>query len=217
MRELGGVPLEQVTLELGGAPLRLWRATALERFVDVDALLRAAEPPEPPYWMHLWPGALALARLLATLPGLGTGTRVLELGCGLGLPAVIAARRGARVVASDRACAPLAVVERSAADNGCAVACVQMDWTHPALRGGFDLCLGADVGYDRAAEASLAAALAALLRPGGTAWLADSVNVARTTLQAALSAAGLAVRVETRRESEDGRPVFVRLIEARRR
>ncbi|MEO8604702.1 MAG: hypothetical protein ABI629_19190, partial [bacterium] len=117
---------------------------------------------------------------------------------------------------SDRAGAPLAVVARSAADNGCHVDCVQMDWARPALRGGFDYCLGADIGYDAAAEAPLATALAALLRPGGTAWLADSVNAARTTLQTALRDAGLTVRVETRREAEDGRPVWVRLIEARR-
>ncbi|MEO8605481.1 MAG: hypothetical protein ABI629_23125, partial [bacterium] len=96
MVESNGVPLEQVTLDLDGERVRLWRATALERFVDVEALLRADAPPEPPYWMHLWPGALALARLLATIPDLGAGRRVLELGCGLGLPAVLAARRGAQ-------------------------------------------------------------------------------------------------------------------------
>jgi predicted nicotinamide N-methyase len=210
----GEVPLERVTVELAGAAVPLWRAAALERFVDVDALLRADAPPEPPYWMHLWPGALALARRLATASL--AGRRVLELGCGLGLPAVVAARRGARVVASDRECAPLGVVARSAADNRCMVACVQMDWQRPALHGGFDLCVGADVGYDRDAAVSLAAALATLLRPGGTAWLADSVNVAQSALPDALTAAGFTLRSETLREVEEGRPVWVRWIEARR-
>jgi predicted nicotinamide N-methyase len=214
MEALGEVPLERVTVELDGAAVQLWRAAALERFVDVDALLRADAPPEPPYWMHLWPGALALARRLA-LSELA-GARVLELGCGLGLPALVAARRGARVVASDRERAPLAVVQRSAADNGCAVACAQMDWRQPALRGEFDLCLGADVGYDREAASSLAAALAELVRPGGAAWLADSVNVARPTLPEALAAHGFALRIDSLREVEDGRPVWVRWIEARR-
>ncbi|MDX2167236.1 MAG: methyltransferase, partial [Deltaproteobacteria bacterium] len=95
MIAIDDVPLERVTVELAGAAVPLWRAAALERFVDVDALLRADAPPEPPYWMHLWPGALALARRLATASL--RGRRVLELGCGLGLPAVVAARRGARV------------------------------------------------------------------------------------------------------------------------
>jgi len=92
-----------------------------------------------------------------------------------------------------------------------------MDWQRPALRGDFDLCLGADIGYDRDAESSLAAALAALLRRGGVAWLADSVNTARTSLEAALRAAGFAVRIESQRELEAGRPLWIRMIEACRR
>ena len=45
-----------------------------------------------PYWAELWPSALALARVLARRPL--TGRRVLELGCGLGLPAIAAALAG---------------------------------------------------------------------------------------------------------------------------
>ena len=139
--ELAGVPLERVAVPLGGLDVALWRAVQLERFVDVAALLGADAPPEPPYWMHLWPGALTLARRLAGTPAVGPGTRVLELGCGLGLPSLVAARRGAAVVACDWHREPLAVVARSAADHGDRVACVQMDWRAPALAPGFDLCL----------------------------------------------------------------------------
>lgn len=209
-----GVPLERVTVPLGCLEVRLWRATQLERFVDGAALLRAEAPPEPPYWMHLWPGAVALARRLASAEL--RGARVLELGCGLGLPALAAARRGARVVASDRERAPLLVLARSAADNGCALACVQTDWRAAGLRGGFDLCLGADIGYDRDGAEALAAALASQMRGGGAVWLADSVNVLDGGLAAALRAVGLAVDVETWHEHEDGRPVTVRGLVARR-
>src|SRR5271156_5841549 len=93
---------EVVELDIDGVSVRLWRAADLERFVDVDALLRGDNVAEPPYWMHLWPGALALARRIAAAPGVGPGTRVLELGCGLALPALVAARRGAVAVATDR-------------------------------------------------------------------------------------------------------------------
>jgi 2-polyprenyl-3-methyl-5-hydroxy-6-metoxy-1,4-benzoquinol methylase len=132
------------------------------------------------------------------------------------LPALAAARRGARVVASDWRREPLAVVARSAADNGVTVGCVQMDWHAPALRGGFDLCVGADVGYDAAAAPALAAALARLLRPGGLAWLADSVNATAPALAEQLVGRGFALRMGEAREHEDGRPVWVRVIEARR-
>jgi predicted nicotinamide N-methyase len=214
--ELAGVPLERVDLTLGPLDVSLWRAVGLERFVDVAALLGGATPPEPPYWMHLWPGALALARRLAQAPEAGQGMRVLELGCGLGLPALAAAGRGARVVACDWRREPLMVMAQSAADNGVAVGCVQMDWNAPALRGGFDLCLGADIGYDPAAAPALAAALVGVLRPGGAAWLADSVNTARTALADELARRGFAVGVREVRELEEGRVVWVRIIEARR-
>lgn len=210
------VPLERVTLPLAGGAVEVWRAAALERFVDRDALLGAAAPPEPPYWMHLWPGALALARRLASAGRLD-GTTVLELGCGLGVPAVVAARAGARVVASDWQRPPLTIAARSAAANGVGLAGVQMDWRAPALRGQFDLCLGADIAYDADAEAGLVAAVAALTRPGGAVWLADSVNTMRTTLLDRLAATGFATTVESVREEEDGRPVWVRLIIAERR
>ena len=215
--ELGGVPLERVAVALDGLDVALWRAVQLERFVDVAALLGADTPPEPPYWMHLWPGALTLARRLAGTPAVGEGTRVLELGCGLGLPALVAARRGAAVVASDWHREPLAVVARSAADNGDRLACVQMDWRAPALAPGFDLCLGADVAYDQDAAPALAAALALLVRPGGSVWLADSVNTARTTLADQLAAHGFVLAQSEVAEIEDGRRVWVRLLEARRR
>lgn len=210
------VPGEEIGLAVDGVALRLWRAVGLERFVDRDALLCDDAPPEPPYWMHLWPGALAIARILARAPEVHPRARVLELGCGLGLPALVAARRGAAVVASDRQRAPLGFARRSAAANGCAFALVQMDWSAPALRGGFDVCVGADVGYDAAAEAALVSALAHLAAPDGVVWLADSVNTARGSLAERLAAAGFAVAARHGRESEDGRPVSVRILEARR-
>src|SRR4051812_32331908 len=55
-----------------------------------------------PYWARLWPSGLALAEALAAAPP-QPGTRVLELGCGLGLPSIVAARAGADVLATDAA------------------------------------------------------------------------------------------------------------------
>ncbi|MGD9764681.1 MAG: methyltransferase [Candidatus Binatia bacterium] len=212
----GAPPLVERVIECGDLRVPLLCATALERFVDVEALLRDEDQPEPPYWLHLWPGALALARRVAGDPTVRPGLDVLELGCGLGLPALAAARRGARVVASDHLRAPLSVLAGSARANRCALARVQMDWRAPALCGRFHLCLGAEIGYDPAAEPAIVAALSACLRPDGLAWLADSVNTTRQTVLALLERSGFTVRTEQVREHEDGRPVWVRLIEARR-
>src|SRR2546426_1808678 len=88
--------LERVSV--GDASVALWRVAALERHLDGAALLAAADVPEPPYWAHLWSGAVVLA---AAVPRRGART-VLELGCGLGLPGLTAACRGARVTFVDR-------------------------------------------------------------------------------------------------------------------
>ncbi len=53
-----------------------------------------------PYWARLWPSGLALAGAVADDPP-EPGTRVLELGCGLALPSLAAARAGASVLATD--------------------------------------------------------------------------------------------------------------------
>jgi 2-polyprenyl-3-methyl-5-hydroxy-6-metoxy-1,4-benzoquinol methylase len=139
---------------------------------------------------------------------------VVELGCGLGLPALVAAKRGAFVVASDWKWDPLHFVRASADLNGCGVEVAQMDWTAPALRRRFDFCFGADVAYDAGAETALVRAFAELLGPGGTLWLADSVNVHRSSLIDALRAAGFELAVSWVQEEDEGRPVWVRVVEA---
>jgi predicted nicotinamide N-methyase len=53
---------ELVRFTFDGDDVALWRVADLERHVDRAALLGGDEPPEPPYWAHLWSGALVLAR-----------------------------------------------------------------------------------------------------------------------------------------------------------
>lgn len=209
-------PPETVSIDVRGLGVRLARPAHLARAIDAVGLLRNEAAPEPPYWMHLWPGGLTLAKRLAD-EAQSKPLLVLELGCGLGLPALVAALRAARVIATDRVLAPLLMLGTSAAATGVTVRRVQMDWTAPAVDMQFDLCLAADVAYDHVAEPTLVDTLVRLVRRGGQAWLADSVNPLRTTLVERLGASGFAVRTTQQREMDEGRPVWVRLIEARRR
>jgi predicted nicotinamide N-methyase len=127
--------------------------------------------PLVPYWAVLWRSGVALARELAgaRLAGL----RVVELGCGLGVPSLAAARAGASVLATDECAEALGLVERSARENGVEVetACVEWAAGGPLVaRGPFDLVLAADVLYGSEGVAVLEPLLASL---GGEAWLAD--------------------------------------------
>ncbi len=215
METVAGFLGEEVQVTINGTSLRLLGATGLESLIQPDVLLGGEAAPEPPYWMHLWSGAMAVARILAVAPEIGVGVRLLELGCGLGLPALVAARRGAAVIATDWKGEPLRFARCSAELNGQTIGLIQMDWRDPAVQGAFDVCVGADVAYDQAAEPALIDSLRRVLRPGGVAWLADSVNTFRPTIAAGLREAGFAVVVSRMREEEDRRPVWVRVIEAR--
>ncbi|HSD10006.1 MAG TPA: hypothetical protein VLF14_03425 [Candidatus Binatia bacterium] len=203
-------------IAIDGLWLTLLRDDGMERAVDVEALLQSDDHVEPPYWMHLWPGAMALARVVARAPEVRPGALILELGCGLALPSLAARVRGATVVSSDGRRPPLALAMGSARRNGSAIHAVQMDFRQPAIRLPCDVLLGAEVGYDEQQVPALVDLTAKLLRSGGVAWFADSVNAYRTSLADGLRAADLRVRIRSRREQEEGRPVWVRLIEARR-
>ena len=124
----------------------------------------------------LWRSGVALARELdgKTLSGL----RVVELGCGLGVPAIVAARAGATVLATDSCREALELVGRNAEANGVQLETATVDWAQPdelISRARFDLVLAADVLYERGGVALL---LELLPRLGDEAWIADPVRPA---------------------------------------
>jgi predicted nicotinamide N-methyase len=103
-----------------------------------------------PYWAELWPSAIALAGAVAARRP--RGLRVVELGCGLALPALVAALEGAQVLATDWSADALAYAERNARVNGAEVETLRVAWAAPdalVARGPFDLVLAADVVYER--------------------------------------------------------------------
>ena len=59
---------------------------------------------------------------------------MLELGCGLGLPALAAALRGADVLATDWAEDAIELLQRNAERNGVFVRVARVRWSEPAPR-----------------------------------------------------------------------------------
>jgi predicted nicotinamide N-methyase len=127
--------------------------------------------PLAPYWSVLWRSGVALARELggAAL----RGRRIVELGCGLAVPSIAAARAGATVLATDACSEALTLVERNAHTNGVSLETATVDWAEAdwlVRRAPFDLVLAADVLYE---EASVAPLLSLLPRLAPETWLAD--------------------------------------------
>ncbi len=158
-----------------------------------DAGLGAAEVLRlTPYFGTLWPSARGLARWIAEHPAWLAGQTVLELGCGLALPALVAARLGARVIAVD--CHPdvPAFLTRNSALSEVQIEYLHVDWSAPAelaalqaRLGHVDLVIGSDLLYEAAQAVSLPAALASLCPVGTRVLLADP---GRPHLQAAVNA-----------------------------
>jgi len=191
---------------VGRERVAVWQVRDLESHVDRDALLRGEHPSDPPYWAHLWSGARLLA---AAIPS--GRRRVIELGCGLGLPALTAARRGAEVVAVDRMVEPLAFVRASARAAALDVSVAVGDFRDVAFRRSFDLVLLAEVLYDRSAFVGLVRTLDRLLAADGTALLADGYRIDTREFYTALRVGGFGVRSAEFVATEEGFPVRVLL------
>jgi predicted nicotinamide N-methyase len=178
------------SVELPGGELRLLQPEESAELPDDGAVEWA---PLAPYWSVLWRSGVVLARELEGAP-LG-GLRVVELGCGIAVPSIAAARAGADVLATDSDPEALELVAQNAQANGVQVETAVVDWAQPdelVSRAPFDLVLAADVLYERAAVAQL---LSLLPRLAPEAWLADP---GRTVADAFLAEADRRWGVETR-------------------
>jgi predicted nicotinamide N-methyase len=162
------VTLVRQRVSLPGGALELLQPADAAELPDDGA---AEWAPLVPYSEVLWRSGVALGRAVAgtTMAGL----RVVEIGCGMGVPSLAAARAGADVLATDTSPEALGLLARNARANGLTLMTAHADWTDPGdlvARGPFDLVLGADVLYEREAVDAL---LALLPRLAPEAWLAD--------------------------------------------
>jgi predicted nicotinamide N-methyase len=156
------------SVKLPGGGLRVLQPREAAELPDAGGVEWA---PVAPYWAVLWRSGVVLARELGT-DGLA-GRRVVELGCGLAVPSLAAARAGAGVLATDVCPDALELVARNADVNDVRVETARVDWRAPdelVARAPFDLVLAADVLYERASVGPL---LSLLPRLAPEAWLAD--------------------------------------------
>lgn len=157
----------------------LWQAT--------EAELARTDP--APFWAFPWAGGQALARHLSDDPGLVRGRRVLDLGTGSGLLAIVAARCGAReVVACDIDPFCEVAVELNSELNGVTVAFALHDFVSASADAprsslvddalsGFDTILAGDLFYERALAEAVIPRLRACVASGTRALVGDPGRV----------------------------------------
>src|SRR5436190_10893794 len=105
--------LVEETIVVADEPISLLRPRDSDELLDENAF---DHEEFLPYWAELWPSGRALAEIVGERDV--TGLRVVELGCGLGLPSLSAALGGANVLATDWSPDAVDLVRKNAAANG---------------------------------------------------------------------------------------------------
>ena len=104
------------------------------------------------YWDQIWPSSVALSAYLIHqyFPAKLTGTKVLEIGCGTGLPGVVAAQLGAYTMFSDMVPITLEAVKETCRLNHIRnFDTCTLDWSEKIeMKERYDVVLGCEVFYD---------------------------------------------------------------------
>ena len=183
------IPYETVmTIEkIGSYPIHLYALKDMDR--SLDEICKVYEPKNKeeeatlldlcPYFGVTWPSARALSIFMSERKTQFTKKRGIEVGCGLALPAIVAAKIGASMQTSDFHPDVNAWVQKNAELNSVKIQYTQWDWTDLETApsdihlGAYDFVLASDVLYESRHPEDLARALARLVTPQGSIYLSD--------------------------------------------
>jgi predicted nicotinamide N-methyase len=164
--------LSEITYTIGGRPFGFLSVRDSYALLDRISPEEFLKDEQMPYWAEIWPAAVTLSSFIADELSL-QGRSIVELGAGVGMASVVAAACGARVLATDYSTEALRFVGYNALLNGVEVATRQLDWRAVRCSERFDMLFAADVLYERVNLLPIVTAIEKLLKPGGSAYIAD--------------------------------------------
>lgn len=140
------VRFEPVTI--AGETLEILQIADLEALVDRLVQTSGGGPIELPYWAKIWPASMLLGHFLPHL-GPGEGRSLLELGAGIGICGLFAAKRGFNVLITDINPDALLFAKINILQNGLGdlADVARADFAADRLGRRFDVILGAEVLY----------------------------------------------------------------------
>jgi len=168
-----------------------------------------------PYWAELWPSAQMLGEALLieqakpSWPPAGEPQpKTLEIGCGVGLPGIVALSLGCHVIFSDYDATAIEFAARNAIANGFTnFETLPLDWRVPP-NFQVPLILAADVIYEERNIEPLIALIQKVLAPDGMCLLSDPDRTTRGGFRHALKQAGL--RFSQHKMEADGPASFTK-------
>jgi predicted nicotinamide N-methyase len=200
---LGPILREQVLIE--EQAFLITRPDESDRLLDHPFVRSAFAADEYlPYWADLWPAARMLAKAIireAWTPG----TEALEIGCGLGLPGIVALSKGLRVTFSDYDATALRFAIENARLNGFhEFRVLQMDWRSPPADLQVPVLLGSDLIYEQRNVEPLVTLIKRLLAPSGFCLLTDQDRIPSAGLRETLASQGFLFTTQAVRAGEPG-------------
>lgn len=169
---------EDFDLKLSNHSIRLSRIKDIDKLFDKLLSLAPSEQDvideRMPYWAALWPSAIGLSKFIDEQPALVKGKAVIEIGCGLGLPGIVAAMNGANVTMTDYLQEALDFAGSNWQRNVDGAFRGQLlDWRDASAVGKADVVLASDVAYESRSFEPLINALKSILKPDGKLILSE--------------------------------------------
>ncbi|OFZ19844.1 MAG: hypothetical protein A2X94_13125 [Bdellovibrionales bacterium GWB1_55_8] len=164
-----------------------------------------------PYFGVVWPSARALSEFLVEQSDIELkNARVLEVGCGLAIPSMIASRLGAIVTAADFHPEVEKFLSKNLERNRLRnIRYVSLDWTNRAFaeEERYDLVIGSDILYEKTHPVSVARAVSSWVKPHGTVIIADPARPYLQQFVDQMRDLGFSAQTDTRRA--DGKDIFL--------
>ncbi len=127
-----------------------------------------------PYWAELWPSAIGLSMHLLSRRKEINGKKIIELGCGLGLPGIVASKLGGDVLMTDYLAEALGIAKVNWIKNiSKEFSGIKIDWRKVKEGVKYDIILASDVAYESRSFIPLISSLKLLLKKDGVIYISE--------------------------------------------